>query len=370
MSYKELMRPDGSIDISVIGLQKEHDVKYTGDLEDPFKNVIESKVDTESLTIRNILYAQQDSNGRYYYPPNQRNPTEGWTRKTREGYIISIIKKAHLNLPWILNLTMDADGCEIRNISDGGHRYYTICLFVTNRLKVRGRFWKNFTKYQQNLFLNRSIIINTYTNLSKDEIQYMMAIANLHLNMSPGEYTNTYCMNDKWVIKAKKFLEDDDIQKQFHLMFGEDGRDKYMDILSNIATKHARKKQNMEMILSGETFENIKKILHDFYDHDPDTCFDDLKQHIHILYAVFKKVKKIANKRFDIYVTQHWIMNGIIYDTQSIEKASEFFEKVYNLPGDPLYKQWHLHKSGHGNNIEKYNAKTVMFEKYLCANST
>ena len=125
------------------------------------------------------------------------------------------------------------------------------------------------------------------------------------------------------------------------------------------------------MILIGENFCDFKQELNDYYEHDYDTCFDELKQHIHILSEVFKKVeKRFSRKKFDIFVTQQWIMNGIINDTQSIEKASEFFEKVFNFPGDPLYKQWHAHKSGHGKNEDKYIAKTAMIEKYFENNST
>ena len=373
MSCNELMKPDGSLDVSLTGLQAEHSVRYTGNLENPFETLIQIPApDIQTLTIRSIITSQQDSSGRYYYPPNQRNPAEGWTHKNKEGYIISILERTHLNLPWILNLTMDADGCEIRSISDGGHRYYTVCLFVTNKLKVRGRLWKNYTKYQQNLFLNASIAINTYTNLSKDHIQRMMTIVNTHLNMSRGERANTYSMNDKWAMKSSKFLEEnDDIRNQFYSMFGKNSRNKYADMLGNIAIKYVRNKRNMEMILIGENFCDFKQELNDYYEHDYDTCFDELKQHIHILSEVFKKVeKKFSSKKFDIFVTQQWIMNGIINDTQSIEKASEFFEKVFNFPGDPLYKQWHAHKSGHGKNEDKYIAKTAMIEKYFENNST
>lgn len=374
-----IITSEGLLNIKLEEIQKEHGLPFKGKKPNPFVNVIEKEMKQQNPTIAMLIAMQSNIYERYVYPENQRNPEEGWTDKDREEYIITVIENTHKNTPCILNVVKkNKTEAARKRLIDGGHRIVAICAFTKNILKVNGRYYNQYSEEEQREFESREIIINEYKDLTESEEQSMMAIVNRHLNMSPGEYCNTYAKTDPWVIAANKILDNNDISKYMETLYGKDTRKAHLHNLNNIAVKYARLKTgNKKTLLNGErNYDKIQEKLHEFYLDDDyaevPSRVSDLRLHIYTLYKIFTNVNNLKNSRFDVYAAQYWIENGVINSVAKINKAAEFFKKVYDEPNDAEYEKWRGEelKSGHVSPSTRFMKKTQLLQKYFENNST
>lgn len=330
-------------------------------LIDPFEGEVACAESPQKISIDTLLVRASRKDERFIYPPGQRNPMEGWTLADRQGYIISILEEININFPFIFNRAVKDGAIFQTRLLDGGHRFLTIICFIRNEFPVRGLYWKNFTKSEKSKFLHqRSITAVTYNNLSEEDEQKIINIANCHLNMSKGEYANTAYDTDAWIKCASDLLAGT-YTRNIEALFGEisfknyfgsiwpkDTRHSFVIHLSNVAHRYALLNTTKKVVCAESGYPQIKNVIHKFYlDETGEVNTDrleELLEHIRSLVRVFANVN-LGSIKFDIFAAQAWLVEGVIYDT---DKANAFFKKVHNTGnGEKLHDMWREIKSGY-----------------------
>ena len=144
----------------------------------------------QQITIRDFLMMYGDID---VQPVGQRLDTEltleSGSRETKaQGIIGSILRGIDLG-----QITMHEVWRDFKYESiDGGHRKRYIKAFFENKFRVNGKFYRDLTQEEEDLFLNTEITFCIYTSLKVWDIGYIFRSLNETTEVNHQEMLNSY----------------------------------------------------------------------------------------------------------------------------------------------------------------------------------
>jgi len=354
--------------------------------EDIYVNLVGRPV---SKSISQIIMDQQRESTKYMYPDGQRDPTEAWTTRERAEYIDSLCKNMCADQNWLVN-HVSCGSNKGYWLLDAGHRFETVRMYIADELRdLEGNLFSQYTEDQRNYFLDLTITICIYRDLTGEQQQLLFTRRNKGAVLKGGEWLNSKLMSSEYVFVNRlytlSFFRDFKDDATMVKNFENNSRFCHMVLIYHLASnylltrffvdhKDSRNVKDviiMKSSLSTLEKENskIERVIAKLTSSEQRKFFDDLKNHITMLFKLWKQHRTQTTPAIiqkDLFHVQYFILNGT-FQGYEMDKLYAFMRDIQDR-NSKWSEMWiNTHKNKHGNTGDDVinSEKRKVFEEYM-----
>jgi len=343
-------------------------------------------------SISQIITDQQRETTQYKYPDGQRDPTEAWTMTERAEYIDSLCKNMCADQNWLLNHVTSGNDRGYW-ILDAGHRFETVRMFIADELRdLEGNLFSDYTEDQRQYFLDLSITVCVYRNLTGEQQELLFNRRNKGATLKGGEWLNSKLMSDDHLfinrLRAEGLLKNFTESLSLVQQYTRDTRFNHTLLIFHLASNYLltrdfvdRKfKRSIKEIMCMKVQpiplekENnkIEEVVSAMTSGEFTRFIGNLKIHLKVLFKLWnqhrtEKTALIMKK--DLLHTQAFLIGGVFeqFGGQSSDDIYGFFRDIQDANNPWCVKWQQQHKKTHGNIPDEvvHERKYAVFNEYM-----